>query len=177
VGGCPGGQRGSEHKDGPFQPSGNQASVAGGQHRQSSCTKPQAPKGVAGGVHGWRRGAEAHWQSFKLDVKGEGEHIGPAGDKMWGDTQWLEGWGASTGPQPVAQRSAGDTGAQSKSCRDELGAPEVGGTNKEVSVKHPKGNKGCSSVKVTWPAAQMKCLYANACSMGNKQKEWKPLCC
>jgi len=28
----------------------------------------------------------AHWQGFKLDVKGEGEHTGPAGDKLWGDT-------------------------------------------------------------------------------------------
>jgi len=101
-------------------------------------------------------------------VKGEGEHIGPESDKLWGDTKWMEGRGASMGPHPVAQRSAGDTAAQSKSCRDELGAPEVVGTNKEDSVKHPKGNKGCSSVKVTWPTAQMKCLYTNTCSMGNK---------
>jgi len=60
---------------------------------------------------------------------------------------------------------------QSKSCRDELGAPEVVGANKEDSVKHPKGNKGCSSVKVTLPTAQMKCLYMNTNSMGNKQEE------
>jgi len=58
-----------------------------------------------------------------------------------------------------------------KSCRDEVGAPEVVGANKEVSVKHPKGNKGCSSMKVTWPTAQRKCLYMSACSMGNKQEE------
>jgi len=38
-------------------------------------------------------------------------------------------------------------------------------------VKHPKGNKGCSSMKVTWPTAQMECLYINASSMGNKQEE------
>ena len=66
---------------------------------------------------------------------------------------------------------AGDTAAQSKSCRDELGAPEVEGSNKEASVKHPKGKKGCSSVKVTRPTAQMKCLYTNARSMGNRQEE------
>jgi len=38
-------------------------------------------------------------------------------------------------------------------------------------VKHPKGNKWCSSKKVTRPTAQMKCLYTNACSMGNKKEE------
>jgi len=58
-----------------------------------------------------------------------------------------------------------------KSYRDELRAPEVVGANKETSVKHPKGNKGCSSVKMTWPKAQMKCLYMNVHNMGNKQEE------
>lgn len=29
----------------------------------------------------------------------------------------------------------------------------------------------CSSKKVTHPTAQLKCLYTNACSMGNKQEE------
>jgi len=52
------------------------------------------------------------------------------------------------GPQPVSQSRAGDTAAQSKSCRDELGAPEVVGANKQASVKYPKGKKGCSSMKV-----------------------------
>jgi len=75
------------------------------------------------------------------------------------------------GPQPVAQRCAGDTEAQLKSCGDELGAPEVVTSNKEASVKHSKGKKGCSSMKVTRPAAQMKCLHTNACSMENKQEE------
>jgi len=37
-------------------------------------------------------------------VIGEGEHRRLAGDKLWGDTQRLEGWGASRGPQTVAQR-------------------------------------------------------------------------
>jgi len=31
--------------------------------------------------------------------------------------------------------------------------------------------KGCSNKKVTWPTAQMKCLYTNTHSMGNKQEE------
>ena len=89
----------------------------------------------------------ALWQGFKLDGKGEREHIGPAGDILWGDTQWLEGQGASKGPQPFAQRTAGDTAA--RSCRDQLGTPEVVSAIKEASGKHPKGNKTCSSVKVT----------------------------
>jgi len=85
--------------------------------------------------------------------KGEGKHIRLACDKLWDDTQWLEGQGASTGPQTVAQKHAGDTAAQSKSCGDKLGAPEVAGANKGASVKHPKGNKGCSSMKVAQPTA------------------------
>jgi len=52
-----------------------------------------------------------------------------------------------------------------------MGAPEGVGANRKASVKHPKGRKGCSSVNVTWPTAQMKCLYTNARSMGNKQEE------
>jgi len=46
-------------------------------------------------------------------VKGEGEPIKLAGDHLWDNTHWLEGWGASMGPQPVAQRRAGGTAAQS----------------------------------------------------------------
>jgi len=38
-------------------------------------------------------------------------------------------------------------------------------------VKHPKGNKGCSSVKVTQSTAQVKYLYTNARHMGNRQEE------
>jgi len=38
-------------------------------------------------------------------------------------------------------------------------------------MKHPKGNKGCSSKTLGWPTAKMKCLYTNARSMGNKQEE------
>jgi len=71
--------------------------------------------------------------------------------RPWGDTQRLEGRGAPMGPQPVAQSRAGDTAAQPKSCRDELGAPEVAGANKEASVKRPRGSQGCSSMQVTRP--------------------------
>jgi len=66
---------------------------------------------------------------------------------------------------------AGDTAAQSKSCRDKLGAPEVVGANNETSMKHLKRNKGCSTKKATRPTAQIKCLYTNTHSMGNKQEE------
>jgi len=58
-----------------------------------------------------------------------------------------------------------------KSCRRELEAPEVSGANKKMPMKHFKGKKGCSAMKVTRPTAQTKCLYTNARSMGNKQEE------
>ena len=38
-------------------------------------------------------------------------------------------------------------------------------------MKYPKGIKGCSSKKVTWPTGQLKCLYTNARSVGNKEEE------
>jgi len=38
-------------------------------------------------------------------------------------------------------------------------------------VKYLKGGKRCSSKKVTQPADQLKHLYTNACSIGNKQGE------
>lgn len=44
MGSWPGGQMGSEHKDSPSHPVGNQAVVAGGQHKQSSHIK-QCAKG------------------------------------------------------------------------------------------------------------------------------------
>jgi len=50
-------------------------------------------------------------------------------------------------------------------------APEVSGANKKIPMKHLKGKKGCSAMKVTRPTAQVKFLYTNASSMGNKQEE------
>jgi len=38
-------------------------------------------------------------------------------------------------------------------------------------VIYLKGIEGCCSGKVTWPTAQMKCLYKNPGSMGNKEEE------
>jgi len=84
---------------------------------------------------------------------------------------FLEGWGASEDLQPVALRRAGYTAAQSKSYGDKPGAPEIIKANRETPVKHLKGIKECSSKKVTRLTVQMKCLYTNARSMGNKQEE------
>ena len=96
-------------------------------------------------------------------------------DKPWDDMPRLEGQGASKGPQPVALRRAGYTGAHLKSYREEPGAPEVIGANRETPVKYLRGIKVCSCKKVTRPAAQLKCLCANAHSMGNKQDELKAI--
>lgn len=65
-------------------------------------------------------------------------------DKQWGSTSGAEGWSPSKGSQLVALRQARDD------------APG-----------HPKGIKGDSRKRVTGPA-QLKCLYANARSLGNK---------
>ncbi|KAK4821712.1 hypothetical protein QYF61_027784 [Mycteria americana] len=45
------------------------------------------------------------------------------------------------------------------------------GAKRETPVKHLKARKGCSSMKETRVTAQLKCLYTNARSMGNKQEE------
>ena len=45
------------------------------------------------------------------------------------------------------------------------------GTNRETSVKCLKGIRVCSSKKASRSIAQLKCLYTNAHSMGNKQEE------
>ena len=57
-----------------------------------------------------------------------------------------------------------------KSYRDEPWAPEVVGANRETPVKYLKRMKGCSSMKVTYPTAQLKYLYTSAYSVGNKQE-------
>ena len=43
--------------------------------------------------------------------------------------------------------------------------------NWETPVNHRIGTGKDSSKKVTWPIAQLKCLYTHACSMWNKQEE------
>ncbi|KAK4831196.1 hypothetical protein QYF61_015928 [Mycteria americana] len=72
--------------------------------------------------------------------------------------------------RPSAQAAArGYTGAQLN--RVELGDTEAIGAKRETPVKHLKAHKGCSSMKETRTTAQLKCLYTNARSMGNKQEE------
>ena len=44
-------------------------------------------------------------------------------------------------------------------------------SNGETPVNRPIGIRNDSSKKVMRPIAQLKCLYTNACNMGNKQKE------
>ncbi|KAK4820817.1 hypothetical protein QYF61_007211 [Mycteria americana] len=109
--------------------------------------------------------------SFKLDLKGEGDNIRLAREKLRDDVPRLEGADVSEGTQPVSLRCAGYTGAQLKLCRVELGDTELIGAKRETPVKYLKAHKGCSSMKETWTTAQLKCLYTNAHSMGNKQEE------
>ncbi|KAK4815696.1 hypothetical protein QYF61_006679 [Mycteria americana] len=115
----------------------------------------------------------AHRQSFKLDSKGEGDNIRLARGKLRDDVPRLEGAGASTGTRPESPRCAGCTGAQPKSVLNgvELGDTEAIGAKGEMPVKRLKAHKGCSSMKETRTTAQLKCLYTNAHSMGNKQEE------
>jgi len=104
-------------------------------------------------------------------LKEEGDNTRLAHDHLWDDTPRLEAWAASKGSQPSALRCAGCTAAHLKSYGGEPGAPEVIGANRETPVKLLKGIKGCSCEEVTWPTAQLKCLYTNARSMCNKQEE------
>lgn len=43
--------------------------------------------------------------------------------------------------------------------------------SRETPVNHPIGIRKDSSKKLTWPIAQLKCLYTNAGSMKNKWEE------
>lgn len=54
--------------------------------------------------------------------------------------------------------------------KEEPVSADVLGTNRQIPVKHPKGIKACSFIKLTQLTAQLKCLYTNVSSMGNKQE-------
>ncbi|GAB0203326.1 hypothetical protein GRJ2_002798200 [Grus japonensis] len=87
---------------------------------------------------------------------------------LWEDVPRLEGRGAGEGPQPTAQRCAGYMAACSKPRGDEPGTLDAMGTNRETLgryIKRIPASKSASS------GVQVKCLYANAWSMGNKQEE------
>ncbi|KAK4826884.1 hypothetical protein QYF61_012072 [Mycteria americana] len=113
----------------------------------------------------------AHQQSFKLDSKGEGDNIRLAREKLRDNVPRLEGVGASEDTRPVSPRCVGYAGAQPKLNGVELGDTEATGAKRETPVKRLKAHKGCSSMKETRVIAQLKCLYTNARSMGNKQEE------
>ncbi|GAB0175694.1 hypothetical protein GRJ2_000034600 [Grus japonensis] len=119
----------------------------------------------------------AHRQSFKLGSKGEGDNIRLASDMSWDDVPRLEGWGAGEGPQPTAQRHAGRTTARSKPRGDEPGAPDATGTNGVTLGRYIKRIPATPANKSASLGAQLKCLYTNARSMGNKQEELEMCVC
>jgi len=47
----------------------------------------------------------------------------------------------------------------------------TGESNGEIQMKYLEGTKELPFKGLTRPAAQLKCLCSNACSLGNKQKE------
>ncbi|KAK4826282.1 hypothetical protein QYF61_007129 [Mycteria americana] len=84
---------------------------------------------------------------------------------------WLEGAADSEDSWPESSRWAGYAWAQSKLSGVEPGDTEATGAKRETPVKCLKARKGCSSMKEARTTAQLKCLYTNARSMGNKQEE------
>ncbi|GAB0199663.1 hypothetical protein GRJ2_002431700 [Grus japonensis] len=96
---------------------------------------------------------------------------------LWDDVPRLEGRGAGKGPRPTAQRHAGCTTARSKPRGDEPGAPDATGTNGVTLGRYIKRIPATPANKSTSSGAQLKCLYANARSMGNKQEELETCVC
>ncbi|GAB0190262.1 hypothetical protein GRJ2_001491500 [Grus japonensis] len=90
---------------------------------------------------------------------------------LWDDVPRLEGWGAGEGPQRIAQRRAGRTTAHSKPRGDEPGAPDATGTNRVTLGRYFKRIPATPANESASMGAQLKCLYANAWSMENKQEE------
>ncbi|GAB0203195.1 hypothetical protein GRJ2_002785100 [Grus japonensis] len=119
----------------------------------------------------------AYRQSFKLGSKGEGDNIRLASDMLWDDVPRLEGRGAGEGPQPTAQRCAGCTTACSKPCGDEPGAPDATRTNRVTLGRYIKRIPATPANKSASSGAQLKCLYVNTRSMGNKQEELETCVC
>ncbi|GAB0204840.1 hypothetical protein GRJ2_002949600 [Grus japonensis] len=101
----------------------------------------------------------------------EGDNIRLASDMLWDDVPRLEGRGAGEGPRPTAQRHAGRTTAHSKPRGDELGAPDATGTNGVTLGRYIKRIPATPANKSASSGAQLKCLYVNTRSMGNKQEE------
>ncbi|GAB0180798.1 hypothetical protein GRJ2_000545100 [Grus japonensis] len=96
---------------------------------------------------------------------------------VWDDVPRLEGWGAGEGPRPTAQRHAGCTTACSKPRGDEPGAPDATGTNGVTLGRYIKRIPATPASKSASSGAQLKCLYVNAWSMGDKQEELETCVC
>ncbi|KAK4821278.1 hypothetical protein QYF61_017642 [Mycteria americana] len=111
------------------------------------------------------------WKTFQKNSKGEGDNIRLARGKLRGDVPWLEGAADSEDSWPESSRCAGYAWAQPKSSGVEPGDTEATGAKRETPVKCLKARKGSSSMKEARTTAQLKCLYTNARSMGNKQEE------
>ncbi|GAB0200352.1 hypothetical protein GRJ2_002500600 [Grus japonensis] len=90
---------------------------------------------------------------------------------LWDDVPRLEGRGTGEGPQPTAQRRAGRTTARLKPRGDEPGAPDATGTNRVTLGRYIKRIPATPANKSASLGAQLKCLYVNTRSMGNKQEE------
>jgi len=92
---------------------------------------------------------------------------------VWEGISVLEGQGVHRGlERPAALRFPGSIAAHTKLYDDKAvtsGATREG--NGENQGKYLKGIKELSFKEVIRPAAQLKCLYTNACSLGNKQDE------
>ncbi|GAB0182398.1 hypothetical protein GRJ2_000705100 [Grus japonensis] len=96
---------------------------------------------------------------------------------LWDDVPRLEGQGAGEGPWPTAQRRARCTTARSKPRGDEPGAPDATGTNGVTLGRYIKRIPATPANKSASSGAQLKCLYANAWSMGNEQEELETCVC
>lgn len=104
----------------------------------------------------------------------------PQGARPWQVVGWYErvrGTGASECPQPLALKSAGQTGTHLQSYRDELGTPEVTEAHRETPEKYLKGVKKCSCKKATEQKVHLMCLHTNAHSTGNEEKLEVTKCC
>ncbi|PKU28576.1 rna-directed dna polymerase from mobile element jockey-like [Limosa lapponica baueri] len=129
------------------------------------CAQMDQPKGLK---ESGREGLPS-CNIFQLDVRGEGvNNIRLDCSKLSDNTSGLGGQGASKDLQPGSLSQSDDTALHSKPYGEEPVAPEELEVNSETPVRHLKG---CSLKKAAQPTAELKCLYTNAHSMGNKQEE------
>ena len=92
---------------------------------------------------------------------------------MWEGVTIIEGQGAGRGLEgPAALRGASSNAMHTELYDDEtVIAGAIGKGNGENQGKYLKRIKELTFSEVTKTAAPLKCLYTNACSLGNKQEE------